>query len=544
MRLTALALLLCLAALGWTVMQPSLLPIAAPVSEGAAEAEAPRPLSTIPLADVHPWGANFFLEREVELWKQELTATMARDAGLRFAKQHLLWSEVERTPGSYDWQKYDRIVSLLRDAGMEVVLRVDWPPQWATEGFDAGANGLPRDMDDYARFVGAVAEHFTGRVRFIQVWNEPNLSSEWGWRPVDAAAYVDMLARAAEAARAANPDVVILAAPLAINNEDLGLHGNESDLTFLRKMYEAGAADHFDVLAANAFGMERSPEDAPAPDRLNFRRTELQRQIMREFDDDTKAVWFSEYGWNAAPSDIEDNIWGRVEESVQADWTVEGVRYAEEHWPWAGVFGIWYFRRERFRGAFADSYFQMLSVDFVAQRVYDAVREDATRGDRLLAGPGGWQERSAPVRLERLGDWSWQRLAGASDGHGLVAVNPEATLRMRFRGREVHARMRQGAQAGGLRVNVDGRDLPVRSLKEGRGWADVALATELSDGEHELRIAPWRAGGEVAIDSFRVGAGVAQDRPPLAPLLLGGLCAILSVLLLVDVRRAMGRARL
>ena len=545
MRLTALALLLALSALGWLILRA---PSGPPPTEGrpgeVEDQTAPRPLSTIPLADVDPWGANFFLEREVERWKKELTVEMARDAGLRFAKQHLLWSEVERAPGVYDWAKYDAIVDLLRGAGMEVLLRVDWPPQWATEGFDAGANGLPRDFDEYARFVGAVAEHFRGRARFIQVWNEPNLSSEWGWRPVDATAYVDMLARVSRAAREANPDVVILAAPLAINNEELALHGNESDLSFLDKMYAAGAAEHFDVLAANAFGMERPPHDAPAADLLNFRRTELQREIMVERGDADKAIWFSEYGWNAAPPEIEDNIWGRVDEAVQAEWTVDGVEYASSAWPWAGVFGIWYFRRERFRGSFADSYFQMLSVDFVAQRVYDAVRADATRPGRFVAGPGGWQERSVPVRLDRLDDWAWRRLEGASDGQGLVALAPEAGLSLSFRGREVHVLARQGAQAGGLRVSVDGRETAVISLKQGRGWAEIPLATGLDPGWHELRLSPWRAGGEVAIDAFRVGQGGPVSRRPIGQVLLGLLCAALGLLLVADIRRAVGRVRL
>ncbi len=538
MRLTSIALVLCLGALGWWFLGRS------PDSALGLSPPQSRRLNPIPLADVHPWGANFFLEREVEAWKRELTVDMARDAGLRFAKQHLLWSEVEREQGVFDWAKYDAIVSLYREAGIEVIFRVDWPPQWATGEFDAGANGLPKDPDDYARFLGEAVAHFQGRVRFFQVWNEPNLSSEWGWLPADPAAYVDLLARSAATARAADPDVVILAAPLAINNEDVSLAGNLNDLDYLRGMYEAGAREHFDVLAANAFGKERPPDDAPAPDVLNVRRTELQRTIMEEFDDERKAIWFSEYGWTAAPEWVEDNIWGRVDESVQATWTVDGVSYAQAQWPWAGVFGIWYFRRERFLGEFADSYFQMVSVDFVAKRVYDAVREVAFSDELLVATPGYWQERSAPVQPESLDDWAWQRADGASDEHALVARSPDASLTMRFHGRSVSVRALQGPQAGGLRVHVDGRELASISLKEGQGWEEVVLADGLDLADHELRIGPWRAGGELSVDVFRVDAGGAPQNLPAAPIALGLLATGLAVLLMTDLRRAVGRARL
>ena len=44
----------------------------------------PKPSATsrsIPNTDVNPLGANFFLDREVELWKREQTLKMAQDAG-------------------------------------------------------------------------------------------------------------------------------------------------------------------------------------------------------------------------------------------------------------------------------------------------------------------------------------------------------------------------------------------------------------------------------------------------------------------------------
>jgi len=80
-------------------------------------------LPTRPIAntDVNPYGANFFLAREVEPWKRELTVEMAQEAGLGWAKQQFSWAEIEPlrkgefvdpVSGQSSWGKFDQIVDL------------------------------------------------------------------------------------------------------------------------------------------------------------------------------------------------------------------------------------------------------------------------------------------------------------------------------------------------------------------------------------------------------------------------------------------------
>lgn len=134
-------------------------------------------------------------------------------------------------------------------------------------------------------------------MRYVQIWNEPNLTAEWGFQRVDAVAYTRMLQVAYRRAKQADPQVVVLSAPLAYTLEDASMRGNHRDLIFLEQMYQAGAQDSFDVLSANAFGLDRPPEDEADPNVLNFRRVELQRAIMVACGDARKPVWINEYGW-------------------------------------------------------------------------------------------------------------------------------------------------------------------------------------------------------------------------------------------------------
>jgi polysaccharide biosynthesis protein PslG len=78
----------------------------------------------------------------------------------------------------------------------------------------------PAHFDDFALFAAAFAAHFRGQVNYIVVWNEPNLTGEWGMQPVDPAGYVALLRASYAAIKRANPDVMVLAGALAPARRD------------------------------------------------------------------------------------------------------------------------------------------------------------------------------------------------------------------------------------------------------------------------------------------------------------------------------------
>ncbi len=343
----------------------------------------------IPFTDVNPLGANFFLDREVEPWKQEKTLEMARDAGIGWIKQQFSWEEIEpRRKGEFDWVKADRIVDLAGRYGMEIIARLDRPPAWARQQSRFPASP-PDDLADYGDFIYQFVRRYRGRVGYVQIWNEPNLTAEWGFQRVDALAYTRLLEVAYRRAKEADPGVVVLSAPLAITLEDASMRGNHNDLIFLEQIYQAGAGGFFDILSANAFGLDRPPEDPPAPNILNFRRVELQRAIMEAYGDAAKPIWINEYGWNAAPASFPEELltWERVSEEEQADYTVRGIAWARAHWPWLGVVNLWYFRQvgdvPPDRPAY---YFALVDPEFNPRPVYEALRQATGEGSLATAG--------------------------------------------------------------------------------------------------------------------------------------------------------------
>jgi hypothetical protein len=504
---------------------------------------------TIPNTDVNPFAANFFLEREVEAWKLERTVQMARDAGIGWARQEFIWAELEPEPGIFNWTKYDGIVDLLRRNHIRVIARLDRPPAWARSRASAtGSSGPPDDIEAYGSFVREFTAHYRDKIDHLQIWNEPNLGREWNDAPIDPSAYTALLKTAYLNAKAANPDVQILSAPLAITlgesfTPNSPQYRNMNDLQFLEEMYAAGAKDYFDILSANAFGLGSPPDDPPNPGKLNFQRVLLQREVMDKFHDSDKAVWILEYGWNAAPESIPDSrlIWGRVSDSQQAEYTVRGIEISRE-WDWAGVVCIWFFRQVGdIPPGNPESYFRMVDVDFTPRPVYFAVKS-ATSALRL-AQPGEYQESHPAIVFSE--EWVHHLDAQANAGEYASTSAPAATATIRFFGETLDVVMRQQAGAGRLFVTIDGqpvnglsRSEDGRSFVEGAGSGDtwravVPVARNLARGEH---IAEFRADGDVNLDGFRI-APLAAPGPPWIPILvLAALGLILFALAIVNLR--------
>jgi hypothetical protein len=208
--------------------------------------------------DVNPYGANVFLSLEVEDWKLDKTLRMAQEAGLGWLKQQFSWEEIEPDKGQFyvpgtltsSWAKYDKIVDMADKYGLQIIARLDRPPSWARPAATSGRGPID-NYADYGDFVYAFVSRYAGRIRYIQVWNEPNLWYEWGGIEPSARDYVTLLRLAYRRAKEADPNIYILSAPLAPTLER-SVRAT-SDLDYLQQMYDEGARNYFDNLAPSSY---------------------------------------------------------------------------------------------------------------------------------------------------------------------------------------------------------------------------------------------------------------------------------------------------
>ena len=331
--------------------------------------DPPQEVSTTnPIAGIHTR-----LTDEVEEWKIQRTLRMVRQMGTPWVVEYFPWPYIELAEGEFSWDHSDTVIKHAENQGLTVVARLGWTPAWARPDSDEQETTHtylpPSRYEDFADFVAAFAARYRGRVRHVIIWNEPNLSFEWGYQPVDPEGYVDLLREVYPLAHAANPDVVILAGALAPTLEPVGSPAGMNDLVYLERMYEAGARPYFDGLAAHAYGHTAPPEEQPAPDRINFRRVELLREIMLVHDDADKPVYVTEAGWNDHPR------WtGAVSPAQRIQYTIGAYEWARTHWPWCECVAMWAFRYPAPSYNYQDHY-TFVTPEFEPQVIYLEVQE-------------------------------------------------------------------------------------------------------------------------------------------------------------------------
>jgi hypothetical protein len=341
------------------------------------------------------FGANTFLEQEVEISKRERSLEMLRDAGFTWIRQPFTWSDIEiHAKGDFEdrrnephrsaWDKYDNIVDLSTRYGMNIIARLGAPPKWAHANFaDLGDFGPPANDEDFVDFAATVAQRYKGRVRYYQIWNEPNIYPEWGNQRANPEHYARLLCLTHDRLKAIDPTIVVIAAALAPTvGQDGGGYpgGGLNDLVFFNRMYKAGAGNCFDVAAAQGYGLFSGPYDQRAnPQQTNVARHVLMRDIMVRNGDARKPIWLSEVNWNAVPN-TPDTIadvgrFGLSTLDEQARFVPMLYDRAKQEWPWVGVMSVWFFKRpsdaEKNQSWY---YFRMVEPDFTPLPLYEAMK--------------------------------------------------------------------------------------------------------------------------------------------------------------------------
>jgi hypothetical protein len=492
------------------------------------------PLNTAPMTPIgqthhNPYGINVFLQEEVEPEKRERIVQMAAQAGFTWLRQQFPWEDIEiHGRGDFEdrrnldilgaisaWDKYDHIVALAEQYDMNMLVRLDNPPAWSRSDPGMGALAPPDDFQDFVNYAVAVAQRYRGRLRYYQVWNEPNIYPEWGEQFVDPEAYTDLLCRTYNALRAVDPQIVVVSGAIA---PTISLDGmNLMDMIFVQRMYDAGARDCFDVLAAQGYGLNSGPTDRRLRfSHVSYARHQYLRDLMVNNGDAHKAIWLTEAGWNAQPADpaivtVQYGSYGIVTEDQAARYMPLAYERAQQEWPWVGPVFYWFFKRP------ADHemnqswyYFRMAEPDFTPLPVYDSMRQFITTQQPVLY-PGVYQAGHWAISLPD--DVQTRNREQSPFGQVLttneVEFNAWAT--------DVIVYMTGSDPPPSAEVNgepfLSGDSNTLRA--EQAGWYRVHFAKSLLPQTHRIRISGFRE-RDFSIDSITVLDRTYENLFPLA----------------------------
>lgn len=237
----------------------------------------------------------------------DVAATVQRwvQDNIRTVRIGIPWAGVEAVRNRYDWSRPDRVVAAAAAANISIICAITSSPWWAKAFNALPPHGRPASPEQYGIFTAKVAERYKGKIAAYEIWNEPNGILGYHPKP-DPAGYTDLLKAAYPRIKAVDPAAIVVGGVLG-SGKSWG-SWTINPVTFLTRMYAAGAQPFFDALSYHPysytmkFSQGMLQADSPVDQLVRMRR------VMLEQGDAPKKIWVSEYG---APTN-------RVNEATQA----------------------------------------------------------------------------------------------------------------------------------------------------------------------------------------------------------------------------------
>jgi polysaccharide biosynthesis protein PslG len=217
----------------------------------------------------HDWNDHMYdspqkLNRAVELMRQ---------AGVGMTRQIISWDEVEPSQGRFEFRKYDQILNLLDQNRIRTLGILAYTASWTQLDW----NDLP-DTDLFLQYVRQVVRRYKSRVKYWEVWNEPD--QKMYWKKQDASrSYVALLKRVHDVVKEEDPTAMVVL-------------GSANTAGPIKEIYDAGAKNHFDIISLHPF---MSPLKSDALHRIREIFDDV-RKIQAGYQDLQTPIWFTELG--------------------------------------------------------------------------------------------------------------------------------------------------------------------------------------------------------------------------------------------------------
>lgn len=222
--------------------------------------------------------------------------SLMQELGVKLFREELVWpfvapsmpggaaydSAQARNPNwsGYQWGRFDLIVQLTSQAGIQLVPEVVYSPDWAsgiTATTNGGPNAPPTAAQYFGDFVFAAATRYKGKIHYWEMWNEPDYAAHT-WNGT-AQQYVDLVLKPGyQSVKQIDSTAQVLIG---------GLAGD----TNMQKFYTAGAQPYFDI------GNVHTYYEAAAGDATGVTHV---RGAMNQNGDTAKPLWLTEFGWSSA----------------------------------------------------------------------------------------------------------------------------------------------------------------------------------------------------------------------------------------------------
>ena len=174
--------------------------------------------------------------------------------GAKVVRSAVEWNVLQKSPDTIRWELMDWLVDSYGASGIELQVILGFTPRWAAPASLRGSrdwriwNRAAPDPGAWRSYVRAMAGRYRGRIRFWEVWNEPDLSV---FSRMTLAEYIALQKSAFAEIRASAPEAKVMTGGFAMAAE--GNHPGQNSPTFQADFLKA-AKGSFDIHAVHQHG--------------------------------------------------------------------------------------------------------------------------------------------------------------------------------------------------------------------------------------------------------------------------------------------------
>lgn len=194
------------------------------------------------------------------------------------------WRDLQPSGNTWDFttgggKRLDMYVDYITRNGGQVLYTMGQTPTWAsstptvTGKYGAGSSGAPSDMQTWRGYVRTLANRYKGRIRYWELWNEPDYKPFWGGTD---AQLVQMATIAKQELAAADPSNVLIGPGLTAG----------TGLAALDRLFAAGIGSAIDAVGYHMY-YSANPE-------MLVTRIQNVRDVMARYGASAKPLWVTE----------------------------------------------------------------------------------------------------------------------------------------------------------------------------------------------------------------------------------------------------------
>lgn len=191
------------------------------------------------------------------------------------------WHEINTSQGTYNWTNFDKWMTLAQQHNLEVVYTFGRVPNWANGG--KGTTIPPSNMQYWDDFVRAVVTRSAGRVKYWEIWNEPNDTHFYNG---DLQTLLTMAQHAQQIIKSIDPNAIILTPSPTWTST--------APYQWMTTWLQSGGGNYADIIAFHGY-VNSSPENIDS-------LAQKMRDTMNANGQSGKQLWDTEASWSGSDS--------------------------------------------------------------------------------------------------------------------------------------------------------------------------------------------------------------------------------------------------